>query len=125
MTQPIGRRRWAIAEGYIPGWSHGEGPEMTSHEAFCVLNAADQDAHLEVTIYYEDREPVGPYRLTVPGRRTRHFRFNDLQEPQPVPRGTPYSSIIDSDVPVVVQHTRLDSRQDANALLSTIAFPEG
>jgi hypothetical protein len=26
-------------------------------------------------------------------------------------------------VPIVVQHTRLDSRQEANALMSTVAFP--
>ena len=36
---------------------------------------------------------------------------------------TPYASVIESDVPIVVQHTRLDSRQAENALLSTIAFP--
>jgi hypothetical protein len=29
-----------------------------------------------------------------------------------------------SDVPVVLQHTRLDSRRPALALLSTIAFAE-
>ncbi len=28
-----------------------------------------------------------------------------------------------ADRPVVVQHTRLDSRQAANALMTTIAFP--
>jgi hypothetical protein len=31
--------------------------------------------------------------------------------------------VINSDVPIVVQHTRLDSRQAENALLSTVAFP--
>jgi hypothetical protein len=31
--------------------------------------------------------------------------------------------VIESDRPIVVQHTRLDSRQAANALFSTIAFP--
>ncbi len=125
MNEAIGRRRWAIAEGYIPGESHGEAPEMTSHEALCVLNSGELDAHIEVTIFYEDRDPVGPYQLLVPARRTRHFRFNNLTHPAPIPRDTPYSSVIESDVPIVVQHTRLDSRQAANALLSTIAFSEG
>jgi hypothetical protein len=50
-------------------------------------------------------------------------RFNDLTDPAPVPRDTDYSSLIESDVPIVVQHTRLDSRQAALALLSTMAFP--
>lgn len=120
--KPIGKRRWAIAEGYIPSWSHGPEPEMESHEAFCVLNTSDQDAHVGVTVFFADRDPAGPYRFTVPARRTLHIRFNNMIDPEPIPRGKDYSSLIESDIPVVVQHTRLDSRQAENALLSTIAF---
>ena len=123
MTNCVGVREWVIAEGYIPRESHGPQPQMTSHETVCVLNAGDKDAHVEITIYFSNREPVGPYRVTVPARRTRHIRFNDLENPAPVPRDTDYSSVIRSDVPIVAQHTRLDSRQDANALLSTVAYP--
>lgn len=119
---PIGRRTWAIAEGYIPAWSTGPEPEMTSHETACILNPGDRDAHVELTVYFADREPAGPYRLTVPARRTLHQRFNELTDPEPVPRATPYASLVHSDVPVVVQHTRLDSRQAENALITTIAF---
>ena len=32
-------------------------------------------------------------------------------------------NVIEADVPVVVQHTRLDSRQAQNALMTTIAYP--
>ena len=123
MAQPIGRTIWAIAEGYIPAWSHGPEPEFTSHETACILNANDRDANVEITIYYSDREPAGPYRLAVPARRTRHVRFNDLKSPEPIPHGTDYASVIVSDVPIVVQHTRLDSRQSENALITTIAYP--
>jgi hypothetical protein len=97
---------------------------MTSHETACLLNATENDAHVQITIYFSDRDPVGPYSVTVPARRTKHLRFNDLQHPEPVPRGKDYASVIESDVPIVVQHTRLDSRQDANALLSTIAYSQ-
>ena len=120
----IGRRIWAIAEGYIPGSSNGPAPAMTSHEAACLLNAGDRDAHVRVMLYFADREPAGPYEVTVPARRTVHLRFNELKEPEPVPLDTPYSSTIVSDEPIVVQHTRLDSRQAENALLSTIAYSE-
>src|SRR5690349_23295618 len=123
MKTPIGHKRWAIAEGYIPQTSHGPEPQMISHETACLLNASNDDAHVEITIYFTDRDPVGPYRVTVPAQRTNHVRFNDLKEPAPIPRGTDYASVIESDVPIVVQHTRLDSRQNANALLSTIAYP--
>src|SRR5438128_615261 len=110
MKKPIGKRRWAIAEGYIPSRSNGPEPEMKSHETACILNTSDEDAHIEITIYFSGKEPVGPYRITVPARRTKHLRFNDLNDPQPIPLDTDYSSVIISDVPVVVQHTRLDSR---------------
>lgn len=122
MAVPIGCKRWAIAEGYIPRWSNGPEPELTSHETVCILNASDQDAHVAITVYYANREPGGPYRVTVPARRTKHIRFNDLTDPEPIPHGADYASVIESDVPIVVQHTRLDSRQAENALLSTIAY---
>jgi hypothetical protein len=110
------------AEGYIPSYGTGPEPQFTSHETACLLNTADQDAQVQITIYFSDRDPVGPYRVPVPARRTRHVRFNDLTDPEPIPRDTDYASVIESDIPIVVQHTRLDSRQAENALLSTIAY---
>ena len=124
VMERIGKKRWAIAEGYIPPSSTGPHPQMTSHETICLLNAGKEDAHVEVMLFYADREPVGPYRLIVPAERTKHVRFNDLSDPEPVPKDTDFASVIESDVPIVVQHTRLDSRQAENALLSTIAFAE-
>jgi hypothetical protein len=120
----IGKRIWAIAEGYIPPASTGSSREMTSHETACMLNAGDEDAAVVITVYFKDREPAGPYRVTVPARRTLHLRFNDLSDPEPIPHGTDYASVIESDVPIVVQHTRLDSRQAELALLSTIAYSD-
>ena len=119
----IGRKRWAIAEGYIPGQSHGPAPELESHEACCVLNAGYAPAQVTLTVFFTDREPAGPYRVTVEPRRTLHLRFNSLEDPEPIPKDTPYASVIESDVPIVVQHTRLDSRQAENALMTTIAWP--
>jgi len=122
---PIGRRRWAIAEGYIPSQSSFSDRTLISHETACILNAGDNDAHVEITIFFANREPVGPYRVTVAARRTLHLRFNDLKDPAPVPRDTDYSSVFESDVPVILQHTRLDSRHAEVSLLSTTAYAEG
>jgi hypothetical protein len=123
MTNAIGRHTWAIAEGYIPPASSSATRELTSHETVCILNAGDEDARVEITVYFADREPAGPYLFTVGARRTRHLRFNEFTDPEPVPKNTDFSSVIVSNVPIVVQHTRLDSRQPALALLSTIAYP--
>ena len=122
MATPVGRRRWAIAEGYIPSSSHGPEPQMTSHETACLLNPNDTDAHVAITVFFADREPAGPYRVTVPARRTKHVRFNQLDDPEPIPKDTDYAGLLESDVPIVVQHTRLDSRQAELALISTVAF---
>ena len=124
MAKATGRKFWAIAEGYIPEHSHGLEPEMTSHESLCILNTSDKEANIEIMVYYTEREPTGPYKIVVPARRTRHIRFNDLIDPEPIPLATEYASTIESDVPIVVQHTRLDSRQAENALFSTIAWSE-
>ncbi len=120
--QAYGKKVWIVAEGYIPASSNGPAPEMISHESVSVLNTSDQETELRITIFYTDKEPVGPYVLTVPARRSKHIRYNDLKDPEPIPVATEYSSLIEADVPVVVQHTRLDSRQSENALLSTIAY---
>jgi hypothetical protein len=123
MMPQIGRKTWAIAEGYIPPDSTGMSRELVSHETACILNAGGEDAQVEITVFFANRAPAGPYRFTVGARRTRHLRFNDFSDPEPIPRGTDFSSLVQASVPVVVQHTRLDTRQPALALLSTMAFP--
>ena len=120
----MGKKRWAIAEGYIPPDDPSKPPAVVSHEVACLLNTNDRDAHVELRLYFQDREPAGPYRVTVGARRTLHLRFNDLDAPEPVPRGVDYASVIESDVPIVVQHTRLDTRWEKAALASTVAYSE-
>jgi len=122
--EPIGCKRWAIAEGYIPSQSSFSDRTLISHETACILNASNLAAHVNITIFFADREPVGPYRVTVAPRRTLHLRFNDLKDPAEGPRYTDYSSILESDVPIVVQHTRLDSRHAEVSLLSTTAYAQ-
>jgi len=121
--QPIGRKRWSIAEGYIPSQSSFSDRALVSHETACILNAGDQDAHVSITVFFADREPV-VYRVTVSARRTLHLRFNDLKDPETVPRDTDFSSVFESDVPIIVQHTRLDSRRAEVTLMSTTAYAD-
>ncbi len=121
----MGHRRWAIPEGYIPSGSVSQEHALVSHEACCLLNAGSKDADVEITLYFTDRAPVGPYKVHLGAERTLHLRFNDLTDPAPVPRDVSYASVIESNVPIVVQHTRLDSRHPNIALLSTVAYAEG
>jgi hypothetical protein len=89
LVTSIGRKIWAIPEGYIPGQSHGPAPAMTSHEACCILNASENAAHVAITIFFEDKDPVGPYRFEIPRRRTKHLRFNNFETPERIPPDTP------------------------------------
>ena len=119
----IGRTQWAIPEGFIPSESlAGADRPLVSHETACILNAGETVAKITITLHFVDRAPVGPYHVEVPGQRTLHLRFNELTDPEPVPRDTDFASLIVSDVPIVVQHTRLDSRPANFALMSTMAF---
>jgi len=122
MTADIGSRRWVVAEGFIPGGGIEGDRSLESHETYCVLNAGSQDALLKITLFFTNRPSVGPYRVTVPAARTLHLRTNDLDDPEPVPRDTDYAAVIQSDRPVVIQHTRLDSRAERIALMTTMAY---
>ena len=53
--EAIGRRRWAIPEGYIPSESSYSDRELVSHETACILNAGERDAHVAITIFL----PIG------------------------------------------------------------------
>jgi len=121
-TTAIGKKRWAIAEGYIPRESSGTSRDLLSHEAVCILNSGPDAARVQLHVFFAQREPAGPYHFNVEPRRTLHIRINDLYDPEAIPSATEYSMLIESNVPIVVQHTRLDSRQASLALLSTIAY---
>jgi|ERR1035437_9307912 hypothetical protein len=118
----VGRNSWVIADGWIPPGSTGDDPALISHEAACILNANEEPANVLFSIFFNDRDPVGPVALTIPARRILHQNLEALPG-APLSRGIDYCLLIESDQPIVVQHTRLDSRQAANALMTTIAFP--
>ncbi|OUM93828.1 MAG: hypothetical protein A9Z00_02610 [Thermobacillus sp. ZCTH02-B1] len=121
MYKGFGHTHWIIPDGYIPEKSSGE---LVSHESICVLNASSEEALLRFTIYFEDRDPIEDIPYVVPGRRTKHIRTSALvKDGQRIPAGVPYAIEVRSDIPVVVQYSRLDATQAANALMSVMAYP--
>ncbi|SDF07143.1 hypothetical protein SAMN05216218_103263 [Halorientalis regularis] len=112
-VEPLSRdRTHSVVDpgGDIPETSHGP-PEMESHETVCLLNATEAAAHVAVTVHFQDRDPVGPYEVTVPAERTRHVQFNEFDDPEG-PRGVAFASVVESDRPVVCQHTRLPAGRE-------------
>ena len=113
---------WLVPDGFIPEGSTGE---QESHEAICVLNTSDEEARLLVSFYFEDREPVKDVEVVVPAERTRHERTDRPEQlgGAEIPRGVPYAVRVESDVPVTVQHSRMDTTQAALSLMTTLAYP--
>ncbi|MDB1089799.1 sensory rhodopsin transducer [Streptomyces sp. ACA25] len=109
--ETLGHRIWVFPGGHVPASGTGPEPEFTSRDELCLLNSGADDARIEITVLHQDREPVGPYPLVVAARRVRHVRINDLIDPQAVPLGVPYGAVVRSDVPVVAQLTRTDTRR--------------
>lgn len=117
----MGHKLWLIGDGYIPPNSMGE---LESHESICVLNCQEQDAELTMTVYFEDRDPLENVQVRVPARRTLHIRTSSLQaHGEFIPVGVPYAVEVESSVPVVVQYSRLDATQPANALMTSLGYP--
>ena len=120
--KPIGAKVWLIPDSYLPDQSTGE---MKSHESACVLNLSSRPAKVKLTVYFEDREPLEGFEATCPPQRTQHIRLERIKNRQGegIPVAKPMALKVESDVPIVVQHTRLDSTQPAMTLMTTMAFP--
>jgi len=110
----------AAPDGYLPAGGQG----IESHEAVCVLNTGDRDAHLVLTAYFRDREPLVGEAVVVGARRNVHLRLDRPEEigGLRIPPETPYGLVVTSDRPVVVQHSRMDTRLGGMALLTTLGY---
>jgi hypothetical protein len=100
----------------------GERPPLGD---YVVLNPTDQDAHLCFTIYFEDKPPIDNVFVTVAAQRVGCFRTHDPKQFGGVtmPVGEQYAVKIQSDVPVVIQYGRLDTRQQNMAFYTTMGYP--
>jgi hypothetical protein len=114
-----GARVLLIPDGFIPEESSGS---QESHEAICVLNTSERHAKVSISFYFEDREPIKDVPVEVPAERTRHIRTDRIEGVE-VPRGVPYAVRVESDVPVTVQHSRMDTTQPALSLMTAMAYP--
>ena len=115
---------WVVSGGHIPDRNNGVEPEFTSRDTLCLLNINQVEASVEITIYHNDKQPVGPYKLTAKPERTKHIRVNDLIDPEPVFLDHDYSAVIKSDIPIVVQFSRMNTCQTALSIFSTMAYAE-
>ena len=116
-----GKKVWFIPDAFYPEKDNGE---YVSHEAVCVLNTGDQDARISLTLYYEDREPEGGFFASCGARRTHHIRLDRLvgEGGKRIQRGVPYAILVESDVPIVCQYSRLDTTQSEMSFMGLLAY---
>ncbi|TXK44847.1 hypothetical protein FVR03_13250 [Pontibacter qinzhouensis] len=121
-SKTYGKKSWAFAGGCIPVDSTGKEPDYVSQEVLSILNTTPEEALVQLTFFYTDKEPVGGYEIKVAPQRIRMFSINDLIDPQAVPLGVPYGGVLESNVPVVVQLTRQHTGQSALALMGITVY---
>ena len=96
---------------------------LEGHESLIVLNTGNEDAAIEMDVYFSDREPEVGLKLLAPARRVTCFRMDkpvgDRQFQ--VPFGQ-YALRLRSSVPVVAQIGRADVRQARLAYYTTIGY---
>lgn len=122
MAAGDGKRVWIFPDGDLPP-PGDPGLPLEGHESLIVLNTGEQDADLEIDVYFEDREPETGLKAAVPGRRVCCFR---LDRPLgdtgfEVPFGQ-YALRLRASVPVVAQIGRADVRQPNLAYYTTLGY---
>ncbi|MFY0762327.1 sensory rhodopsin transducer [Metabacillus dongyingensis] len=117
----VGKKKWIIPDGFLQPKSTGD---QISHEAVCVLNLTEENAEIQLIFYFEDRNPLETFFSECGAKRTHHIRLDKIRDRDgnEVPRGVPYAIMVESSVPIVVQHSRLDTSQEALALFTTIGY---
>ena len=109
---------------YIPdGFWHSESNGVfVSHEAVCILNTHPHTVHVELTLYFEDRDKISGFHMDIASERTKHIRMDQIMNDQGicVPQNTPYAIVVDSSHEVQIQYSRVDTSQAEMAVATTM-----
>ena len=117
-----GHRLWVFPDGDLP--PAGEpGLPLEGHESLIVLNTGDQDAEIEIDVFFSDREPEQGLKASVPARRVQVFRIDKPLGDRRfrIPFGQ-YSLRLRSNVNIVAQLGRADVRQPNLAYYTVMGF---
>lgn len=122
MSKAFGKTTWLIPDCYLHSVSLNE---QVSHEAICVLNTSDVDAQINLTLYFEDRDAIKDFTSFCSAQKTHHIRLDKIVSASgaQIPRDVPYAILVESNTPIVVQYSRLDTSAVEMALMTTIAYP--
>lgn len=114
-------KKWFVVDGWLPPSDQGASG-YESHEALIILNNNAVDAQLNMTIFFEDKEPISGIALHVPANRVKCFRTDRPEEIGGIALGrqVQYAIQIDGNVDVVVQFGRMDVTQSNLAYIGVM-----
>ena len=123
MCKGIGKKLWLIPDCELP--PEGEGV-LKGHESVIIVNDSDEEAIINVTVYFADKDKYENIKWAVGAGRVRCFRMNNPEDMcgYIVPLETQYAMKLSSNCNIVVQYGRLDNRQTNLAYYTTMAYSE-
>lgn len=97
---------------------------LKGHESIIILNMNDVAANVKITLYFEDKEPVRDIQVSVEANRVCCLRTNNTDDfaGLVIEREKQYALKLESDIPVVAQYGRLDTRQDNMAFYTVMGY---
>ncbi len=77
---------------------------------------------MRLTLFFEDREKISGYEITIPDQRAKHIRLDELVGGASVaiPHNTPYAILLESDQDIPVQYSRLDAAHPGFTYMTTM-----
>ena len=72
-----GKTNWYIVDGYRPSPTPDPNAVYEGHESIMILNTNDRDAHVLISVYFEDRDPVENIPYTVPSTPASAFKYTN------------------------------------------------
>jgi Uncharacterized protein conserved in bacteria len=97
---------------------------LKGHESVIILNMNDVAANINITLYFEDKDPITDIPVVVEPNRVRCMRTNNRKDfnGTVIGREIQYAMKLTSDIPVVAQYGRLDTRQDNMAFYTVMGY---
>jgi hypothetical protein len=121
IMKAYGKKVWLIPDAFLNSVSQNKN---ISHEAICVVNTSDVDAKIDLTLFFEDRDAITDFSSQCGAMKTHHIRLDKIRsaEGKQIPHDVPYAILVESNTPIVVQYSRLDTSSPEMALMTTIAY---
>ena len=121
-----GKKNWYIVDGYRPALQPDGPSSYEGHESIHILNCNESVAHVLIDVYFADKDPVEGIPLTVPPKRVKAFRSDDIETLKGLKLavGQQYSMRFRSDVEIVVEYGRCDVAQANLAYMALMGYAE-